>query len=100
MLSPDGGKIIFMSAHPYRADPSSSQVLGIRTEFMIMTRQGSGLTQLTHFREPGHPEYPGGIAATSTWSPDGRSANLATLLFPKYEYWEIVFRGSCGRSGP
>lgn len=98
VFTPDGEKIIFMSAHPYRADPRSSQVLSIKTEFMLMTREGDGLTQLTHFMDRGYPEYSGAIAAVATWSPDGRTANLATLLFPDYEYWDMVFRGPCGRS--
>ena len=55
VFSPDGEKIIFISAHPYRADPKSSTILGWKTEFMLMNKDGSGLTQLTHFREPGHP---------------------------------------------
>ena len=97
-LSPDGKKIIFMSAHPYRADPRSSTVLSIRTEFMLMNRDGSGLIQLTHFREPGYPEYSrrGGIAANAVWSPDGRSANLLRYFFPNLEYWDVVFEGPCG----
>jgi hypothetical protein len=98
VFTADGEKIIFMSAYPYRSDPAASQVLGIKTEFMLMRKDGSGLSQLTHFREPGHPEHPSGIAAVATWSPDGRTAYLATLLFPKYEYWDMVFQGPCGRS--
>ena len=94
VFSPDGEKIIFMSAHPYRADPSSSTVWAIRTEFMLMNKDGGGLTQLTHFREPGYPEYPSGIAANAEWSPDGRSANLLALLFPNFEYWDIVFHNA------
>jgi Tol biopolymer transport system component len=99
-LSPDGERVIFMSAYPYRADPKSSQFWSIKTEFMLMNKDGSGLTQLTHFREPGYPEYStkGGIAATPEWSHDGRSVYLARLFFPDYEYWDIVFQGSCGRS--
>ena len=92
VFSHDGTKIIFMSAWPYRSDPSSSTILGIRTEFMLMNADGSGLTQLTHFREPGHPDYSNGIAACADWSLDDRSALLSTLIFPNYEYWEILFR--------
>jgi Tol biopolymer transport system component len=97
-FSPDGEKIIFMSAYPYRADPKASKVLSIKTEFMLMNKDGSGLTQLTHFREKGFPEYPSGIAANPEWSYDGRSANLAALNFPKYEHWDVVFQGPCGKS--
>jgi len=100
ILSPDGEKIIFMSAYPYRADRNASRVLSIKTEFMLMNKDGSDLVQLTHFREPGYPEYSskGGIAATPGWSYDGRSANLSRLFFPDYEYWEVIFRGACGKS--
>jgi hypothetical protein len=91
-----------MSAYPYRADPSSSNILSIRTEFMLMNKDGTGLTQLTHFHAPGYPEHSkkNGIAACPSWSPDGRSANLSTLIFPKYEYWDIVFQESLGRNVP
>jgi hypothetical protein len=65
---------------------------------MLMNRDGSGLIQLTHFREPGYPEYSrrGGIAANAVWSPDGRSANLLRYFFPNLEYWDVVFEGPCG----
>lgn len=96
LLSPDGKKIIFMSAHPYRADDKASKVTSIKTEFMMMNRDGSGLTQLTHYRERGFPEFGNGIAANPEWAPDGRSANLLRLVFPKFEYWDIEFRGPCG----
>ena len=97
-FSPDGEKIIFMSAYPYRQDPNASKVLTIKTEFMLINKDGSGLTQLTRFREPGSPQYSNGIAANPEWTPDGRSASLAALIFPKYEYWTLQFRGPCGRS--
>lgn len=96
-FSPDGAKIIFMSAHPYRADPNSSKVLSIRTDFMLMNEDGSDLIQLTHFKEPGYPESSDGIAASPEWSRDGRSANLRQLFFPKYQYWDVVFEGPCGK---
>src|SRR5204863_2991572 len=75
VFSPDGEKIIFMSAYPYRSDPNASKVLTIKTEFMVMNKDGANLIQLTHFRQPGYPEYSdlGGIAATAEWNPDGRS---------------------------
>ena len=99
-FSPDGKKIIFMSAYPYREDPSSSKILSIRTEFMMMDNDSQNLTQLTHFREPGYPEYSekGGIAANPAWSPDGRSVSLRQLFFPVYEDWTLVFQGACGQS--
>jgi WD40 repeat protein len=99
VFSPDGAKIIMMSAYPYRSDPNASKVLGIKTEFILMNKDGSNLTQLTRFREPGAPEYPSGIAATPQWSHDGRSLSLAALMFPDYEFWDLTFRGPCGRTG-
>ena len=93
VFSPDGEKIIFMSAYPYRDDPGSSKVLSIRTEFMLINKDGSGLTQLTHFRDKGYPESgKNGIAACAEWLPDGKSALLTTLIFPKYEIWEMRFK--------
>lgn len=100
-FSPNGEKILFMSAYPYRDDPSSSRVLSIRTEFMLMNRDGSNLRQLTHFRTKGHPHYDkGGIAANPEWYPDGRGAHLRTLMFPDYIDWTIIFAGPCGGSAP
>jgi len=95
VFSPDGKKIIWMSAYPYRKDPNSSKVLSIRTEFMMMNWDGSGLTQLTNYFVKGAPEYSEkhGIAACAVWSRDGRSAQLTTLIFPRYEFWNIEFQG-------
>jgi Tol biopolymer transport system component len=96
-FSPNGEKIIFMSAYPYRSDPKASRVLTIRTEFMLMNNDGSNLTQLTHFRSKGYSESDkGGIAANPEWHPDGRSAALRTLFFPDYVDWTITFQGACG----
>lgn len=100
-FSPDGQKIVFMSAHPYREDKNASKILTIKTEFMLMNADGSGLTQLTHFRQPGYPEYEkSGIAANPQWSHDGRSVNLARLFFPDYQFWDVVFEGPCGNNVP
>jgi Tol biopolymer transport system component len=99
VFSPNGEHIVFMSAYPYREDPKSSKVLSIKTEFMLMNRDGSQLTQLTHFLQPGYPEYAKkntGIAANGVWSPDGRTLSLRRLLFPNYEDWDLEFTGACG----
>jgi len=97
VFSPDGEKIIFMSSYPYRADPRSSNILTLKTEFMLMNKDGSGLVQLTHFRERGHPDFEKnprkGCAAVAAWNPDSRSATLSTLVFPKYDYWDLVLDG-------
>jgi Tol biopolymer transport system component len=101
-FSPGGERIAFMSAYPYREDRSSSQVLTIRTEFMLMNRDGSGLTQLTHFFEWGYPEFSpfNGIAANPEWHPSGRSLSLRRLTFPDYEDWTLAFTGACGTRPP
>jgi Tol biopolymer transport system component len=99
-LSPDGRKIIFMSAHPYRDDPKSSEVLTIKTEFMMMDSNGGNLVQLTHFKTPGYPESNEAIAANPMWHADGRSAFLRTLLFPNYIDWTVSFKNACGAAGP
>jgi Tol biopolymer transport system component len=93
VFSPDGGSIIWMSSWPYRADPNSGKILTIRTDFMRMRADGTGQVQLTHFLEPGFPESSPshGIAACAEWSRDGKSAQLSRLIFPDYEYWDIVF---------
>lgn len=96
VFSPDGKKILFMSAYPYRSEAKASKVLSIKTEFMLMNADGSDLTQLTHFKTPGHPESSKGIAANGVWSPDGRSVNLRQLFFPKYQDWRLTFQGACG----
>lgn len=98
-FSPDGESIIFMSAHPYRSDPSASKTLTIRTEFMLMDKNGGGLTQLTHFKERGHAQYSDGTAACVEWHPDGKSATLSTLVFPDYEYWDLKFLPRQDRRG-
>jgi len=100
VFSPDGKKILFMSAYPYRDDPKASQVLTIKTEFMLMNSDGSGLTQLTHFKTPGYPESSDGIAANGAWSPDGKSLSLRQLFFPRYQDWTITFQGQCAPPPP
>lgn len=96
VFSPDGKKILFMSSYPYRSDTSSYHTLTIKTEFMLMNRDGSGLQQLTHFRTPGYPESSAGIAATGYFSEDGSTIYAQSLVFPDYLNWIIKFKGNCG----
>ncbi|HTL82960.1 MAG TPA: hypothetical protein VL651_14705 [Bacteroidia bacterium] len=96
MFSADGSKIVWMSSYPYRSDPNSNHIIGIKTEFMIMNADGTDQQQLTHFCEKGYPEYGSGIAAVGSWLPDGRSIFCTTLLFPYYGCFLIRFNGPCG----
>ncbi len=96
VFSPDGNKILFMSSEPYKADTNSYHTLTIKTEFMLMNSDGTGLQQLTHFRTPGYPEYHPGIAATGHFSPKDSVIYGQSLIFPNYENWIIKFHGPCG----
>jgi hypothetical protein len=95
VFSPDGKQVLFMSSYPYRNDPKAWKTLSLKTEFMLINVDGSGLRQLTHFNVPGYPEsFPhgkGAVAACGAWSPE-RSRILAySLRFPDYDWWEISF---------
>ncbi|MFC1586711.1 TolB family protein [Planctomycetota bacterium] len=77
--SPDNKKISWMSSAGI--DINWVSIVGdswrkyIATDLWIMNRDGSGKQRLTHFNEPGHPEYLNGariIVSDSTWSPDGK----------------------------
>lgn len=95
VFSPSGNKILFMSSYPYRDDPDSHKTLSIKTEFMIMNVDGSELEQLTHFREPGFPEFHEGIASTGYWNTDGDKIFAHSLEFPDYHHWVIEHEGNC-----
>lgn len=99
VFSPDGKKVLFMSSYPYRADKNSYKVVGIKTEFMMMNIDGTGLQQLTHFRTKGYPESSDGMAATAFFSADGKTIYATTLIFPGYESWIIHLKGPCGNQG-
>ncbi|MGQ0827486.1 MAG: TolB family protein, partial [Bacteroidota bacterium] len=97
IISPDGKKIIFMSSYPYRADSLANTTLFLKTEFMLMNADGTGLQQLTHYNDPTYPEYSGGgVAACGYWSDDGSEFHCWELKFPYYNYWIIRFDGLCG----
>ena len=101
-FSPDGQKILFMSSYPFQADRFSNNVLFLKTEFMLMNKDGSGLRQLTHFNSPNYPEANtlsrGSVAANGEWTPDGTSATVLNLFFPTYETWNIALQSGCGGS--
>ena len=56
VFSPNGEKVFFMSSYPFRDSPGVHKTLSLKTEFMLMNKDGSGLQQLTHFNTPGYPE--------------------------------------------
>jgi Tol biopolymer transport system component len=98
VFSPDGEKIFFMSSYPFRNQRFRHSVLFLRTEFMLINKDGTGLQQVTHYNSPGYPEYEkrGGLAANGDWHPDGRSISAQTLFLPNTEPWTITFKGPCG----
>ncbi len=102
VFSPDGEKIFFMSSYPYRSNPWNSNVLFLKTEFMIIDKDGSNLRQVSHFNQPGYPEfsYQGSVASNGTWNPDGKSISALNLFFPNVKGWDITFAGSCGGTAP
>ncbi len=69
--SPDGRRIVWMSSRGLGL-PDNPQK--IRSDYWIMSADGSNQRRLTYFNEPGHPEYvPGGAtAADSSWGPNGK----------------------------
>lgn len=95
VYSPDGEKIMFMSSLPY---PNNSTIWNIKTEFMLMDKDGSNLRRVTRYFEKGAPEYSekNGIAAVGAWSPDGARFSAISLVFPNYQVWDIQFEGRCG----
>jgi Tol biopolymer transport system component len=98
VFSADGEKIFFMSSYPYSSNPYASTVIFLKTEFMMMNKDGSGLQQISHFNVPGYPEYSvqGSVAANGEWSLDGTSISALNLMMPNYKSWQITFAGSCG----
>lgn len=68
-FSPDGKKIIWASSHDYEF----KNLRNLRLELWVMDADGSNKTRLTHFNEPGYPEYTGvkTVVGDCCWSPDG-----------------------------
>ena len=102
LFSPDGSKILFMSSYPYRHQNGSNKVGSLKTEFMVMSADGTDLQQLTHFNEPGYPESQpkNTVAAVAQFVGDG-SESFATVMAPDFSFgktnWLIIFSGRCGR---
>ena len=88
-FSPAGNRIAWMSSRgfPPIAEPSQ-----LRAEFWLMNADGSGKVQLTHFNQPGQPEFIAGqaIAADLDWSPDGRRVVGYVITNPSQVRGRIV----------
>ena len=92
----DNNKILFMSSYPYRADTNSYHTATLKTEFMLMNPDGSGLEQLTHFGDTGYVESGDGIAAVGYFGKDDSTIYGQSLILPAYDNWLIKFAGNCG----
>jgi hypothetical protein len=69
-FSPDGRTIVWMSSKDI---PGRVRAERLRTDYWMMSPDGSNKRRLTHFNTPGHPESveQGLTAADFAWSPDG-----------------------------
>lgn len=72
-LSPDGQSIVWMSGHAVSS--GSGKSTNTITDYWLMDPDGGNKRQLTHFNDPGSPEYipSGATAGDSSWSPDSKS---------------------------
>ncbi|MFN0062047.1 MAG: TolB family protein [Myxococcaceae bacterium] len=100
LYSADGKKVVFMSSYPFMNWPvNPNTYLNLRTEFMLINSDGSGLQQLTHFNESGYPEFQGGgnvVAAVAGFTaPDTLFGTVMGENFSKTN-WRIQFNGPCG----
>ena len=73
----------------------------------LINADGTGKVQLTHFNEPGYPEYDPLSKQTteSTWSNDGSyiifghvSSEISGGPYLPSSLYKITFKGSCGNS--
>ncbi len=80
--SPDGRKISWVSSkgYPYNPEKWGSS---LKTELWVMRSDGSNKTKITHFNEPGYPEYNTEriIMSDNSWAPDGKRI-IATIVSP------------------
>jgi len=98
LFSNNGNKVVFTSAYPYRNEPGSSSVLGWKTEIMLMNKDGSALTQLSHFRTPGYIESGNASAALAFFDQINPNILHMVTLAPGFVYgfWDLEFNGDCG----
>ena len=73
-ISPDGGRIIWISSKGYTFDPDRWRHT-LRTDWYIMNSDGSNKVRLTYFNQPGSREYTGHrtICADACWNASGDS---------------------------
>lgn len=95
--SPDGKKIVW--SHACGGAPAKG------VELYLMESDGSNKTRLTHFNDPGYPEY---ISKTygsgeMDWSPDGTRIVFGygyqwqfKYPFIAYRLYMLTFEGACG----
>lgn len=100
IYSQSGRKMLFMSSHPFRNEKGLYKNPALKTEFMMISADGSHLQQLTHFNTPGFPESQPGrtIAAVAGFLDNGTQA-LATVMADGFHKtnWIITFEGRCDR---
>jgi len=81
-LSPLGDAFVYMTSEGYGTiSDTCDHASNLRTDLWIMNPDGSGRGKLTHYNEPGYPEYePGGVIVSDmSWSPD--ATKLVAIVF-------------------
>ncbi|TSC75955.1 MAG: hypothetical protein G01um101430_125 [Parcubacteria group bacterium Gr01-1014_30] len=73
ILSPNN-RLAWISSKGYSFTPSANWGATLKTDLWLMNLDGSNKTKVTHFNEPGYPEYESGkrvIAADNSWNKTG-----------------------------
>lgn len=95
--SPDGRRIVW--SHACGGAPAKE------VELFLMESDGSNKVRLTHFNEPGYPEYLSKTygSGEAAWSPDGTSIVFGygyrwQFKYPyiAYRLYLLTFEGACG----
>jgi Tol biopolymer transport system component len=85
--SPDGGTIAWLSSNGYPTDFSNRNYMEWeRTEVWLMESDGQEPRQLTHFNDPGYPEYElvdgkRVIVSYVSWSSDGKVLLCSLVIY-------------------
>lgn len=96
LYSPSGNKISYMSG------PFIGLVrFGYKTDLYLMDPDGTNRARLTHFNQPGHPDYTGAntLMNKHAWSPDGTQIVSGYYIHQRKEQkvFLVTFRGPCGK---